>query len=69
MIFYFSATGNSRHVANRIAEATNDRTISIVSSMKEQNFTFTLSEKEKVAIVVPVYWVDHRLLLLILLKG
>lgn len=32
MIIYFSATGNSRYVAERIAKATGDRTVSIVSA-------------------------------------
>jgi flavodoxin len=56
MIFYFSATGNSRHVAKRISAATNDNLLSITSCMKEQNFTFTLSEKENLGIVAPVYF-------------
>ena len=30
MIFYFSATGNNKYVASKIAEATGDSTISIL---------------------------------------
>ncbi|WP_289184176.1 EFR1 family ferrodoxin [uncultured Dubosiella sp.] len=55
MIFYFSATGNSRYVASRIAAATNDRMISIADSIKTQTFSFRFHEKEKIGLVVPTY--------------
>ena len=40
MIFYFSATGNSRYVAERIAAATGDETISIPDCCKSDRFSF-----------------------------
>ncbi len=40
MIIYFSATGNSQYVAERIAQATGDRTVSITSCMKNHQFQF-----------------------------
>lgn len=55
MIFYFSATGNCKYVATRIATATNDRLISIADCMKDENFSFELSENEAIGIISPTY--------------
>ena len=43
MIFYFSATGNNKYVASKIAEATGDSTISISECMKKSIYSFSLS--------------------------
>jgi ferredoxin/flavodoxin len=56
MIFYFSATGNSKYVAESIAKSTNDNIISIVSCIKEQNFNFKISGKENIGFITPVYF-------------
>lgn len=53
MIFYFSATGNSKHVANRLADATDDRAVNILDYSLEQ--TIELSDEKMVGIVTPVY--------------
>lgn len=55
MIFYFSATGNSRHAAKRIAEATDDKTISITDCLKNGTFDFTADDGESIGFVAPVY--------------
>ena len=55
MIFYFSATGNSRHVAERIAEILGDRTIPITNCLKNENFNFITQPGEKIGLVCPVY--------------
>lgn len=55
MILFFSATGNSRHVANRIAEGTNDRMVSITDRYQSQDFSFTLLEGESLGIISPTY--------------
>ena len=55
MIIYFSATGNSRYVAERIAKATGDRTVSITACMKNQQFQFEFHESEFLGIVSPTY--------------
>lgn len=55
MIIYFSATGNSRYVAERIAHATNDKTISITSCMKNKQFKLELHENEFLGIISPTY--------------
>lgn len=41
MIFYFSATGNSKYVAERISEKTDEKTISVVDCIKENKFNFS----------------------------
>lgn len=59
MIFYFTGTGNSGYVAEEIAKATGDKTLSISKLMIEnQEITepeYTLSEGEAVGIIFPVY--------------
>ena len=55
MIFYFSATGNSRHTAQRIAEDTGDRAIPITDCLKKEKFNFIAQPGEKIGFVCPVY--------------
>ena len=52
MIVYFSATGNSEHVAKRLAEATGDRTLSIEDPAAGR---IELGRGERLGIVSPVY--------------
>ena len=52
MILYFSATGNSKYVAERIAKATEDITVSI----ENKGATITLKPGECLGIVTPVYF-------------
>lgn len=55
MIFYFSATGNSRHVARRIAEKTGDKLVSITDCLKNEEYDFTAAADEKIGFISPVY--------------
>lgn len=55
MIFYFSATGNSRHAADRIARATGDRTISVADCLKNGTYNFTVKDDENIGFISPVY--------------
>lgn len=55
MIFYFSATGNSRHAAKRIADASGDRIISITECLKNDTFDFTADDSENIGFICPVY--------------
>ena len=55
MIFYFSATGNSRHVAEKIAESLGDRAIPIADCLKGERFNFISQPGEKIGFVCPVY--------------
>lgn len=56
MIFYFSGTGNSRHVARCLAQATGESCISISDCMNKNEFSFSLRENERVGFVTPVYF-------------
>lgn len=54
MVLYFSGTGNSRFIAKKIAEITDDEIISINSRIKNGNYEDVQSEKPLV-FVGPVY--------------
>ena len=56
MIFYFSATGNNKYVATRIAEVTGDQLYAIPECFNKGEFTFTLSENENFGLVIPTYF-------------
>ena len=56
MIFYFSATGNSKYVAERIAKELNTNTENIVECIESQKFDFHFIEHESVGIVAPTYF-------------
>lgn len=52
MIIYFSATGNSKYVAERIADALGD----VAFSIENHNPSLCLKEGENLGIVTPTYW-------------
>ena len=54
MIFYFSATGNCKYVAQRIAASTGETTISIAECIKQQKFHCS-SDNGTVGIITPTY--------------
>lgn len=56
MIFYFSATGNSNYVALRIAAETKEEPIAIADCVKNQEFTFEVTDNEKIGFVIPIYF-------------
>lgn len=56
MVFYFSGTGNSKHVAQQLAQATGESCISITDCMSKDECSFSLSEDERVGFVTPVYF-------------
>ncbi len=55
MIFYFSATGNCKYVAERIAKEKNDKVMSIVEALDKGTNTFRIEEGETVGIISPTY--------------
>lgn len=55
MIFYFSATGNSRHAAEKIARSIGDKAIPIADCLKNGKFNFIAQPNEKIGFVCPVY--------------
>ena len=61
MIFYFSATGNSKRVAERIGEATGDRLVSVTQALRQADgpaspLSFELAVGEQLGMVCPVYF-------------
>jgi len=56
MLLYFSATGNSKYVASRIAEETNEGIVSIVECCNSNKFVFSLQEDEALGIVCTTYY-------------
>ena len=54
MIFYFSATGNSRHIARRIAVSLGDEALSITELVRSGSFSFD-GEYETLGIISPTY--------------
>ncbi len=56
MIFYFTATGNSKYIAEEIASKTGDELINIADCIQNNNYSYELKSEEKVGIVVPVYF-------------
>ncbi len=55
MIFYFSATGNCKYVAERIAKEENDKVIAIAEVLNKEMCTFHIDNGESVGIVSPTY--------------
>lgn len=56
MILYFSATGNSKYVATRIADVLREEIISVAECIKNESYHFTVKEGEAVGIVSPTYF-------------
>ncbi len=56
MIFYFSGTGNSKHVAQSLALASGECCISIADCMKKGVLSFSLCKEERIGFVTPVYF-------------
>lgn len=56
MIIYFSATGNNKYVAERVAAVTGDRLVSISECVKTGGYALTLAENESLGLVTPTYF-------------
>lgn len=61
MIFYFSATGNSGYVANRIARATGDganklAVVSMADCLKGGTLSFDIADGDPIGFVTPTYF-------------
>jgi len=55
MIFYFSGTNNSHHVADSLAKILNDKVISIGQANRDQRFDYELAPGERLGFVCPVH--------------
>ena len=54
MIVYFSGTGNSRYIANRISKRTNQDLICLNDRIKEEDFS-DIKTGKNVVLVTPTY--------------
>ncbi len=52
MIIYFSATGNSKWIAESLAKALDDKAVDVVNNLEE---TVGIESEERVGIVFPIY--------------
>lgn len=68
MIFYFTGSGNSKYIAEKIAAASDDRIINIADCMKSEQFSFNLTDDETLGFVVPVYFMGIPMIVLDFLK-
>ena len=55
MIFYFSATGNSQYAAEKIAEATNDRLVSIGRALRDEQFDIDITNDAYLGFILPTF--------------
>ena len=55
MIYYFSATGNSRYVAERLADAIGEQATSILDLIRTNEHHITLPQGETLVFVLPTY--------------
>ncbi|MBQ9556338.1 MAG: EFR1 family ferrodoxin [Muribaculaceae bacterium] len=55
MIFYFSGTGNTRYIAERLAQATGERLVSIAQAMTNGQRDYHLGADERIGICFPVH--------------
>lgn len=69
MIFYFSGTGNSKHVAQSIARITGDKQIAITKDLIKINEIYELEVEERIGFVFPVYWYSLPTLVVEFLKN
>ena len=56
MIFYFSATGNSKYVATRLEEKFNDKSIKIDDALRHEEFEYEAAKGERIFLVCPTYY-------------
>lgn len=68
VIFYFTGTGNSKYLAERIAAQTGDELMNIAECVQDQNYSFRLEDGERLGFVVPVYFYGIPVIVLEFLK-
>lgn len=56
MIFYFSATGNSKHLAKVICENSGEKLVDITECIRENKLDFKAEDGERLGFVMPVYF-------------
>jgi ferredoxin len=56
MIFYFSGTGNSLYVAQKLHESEEGELINMADAVNKKRFKYEVKEDEKIGFVFPVYF-------------
>ena len=56
MIFYFSGTGNSLYVAQKLQETEGGELINITDALNKKQYNYKPEDGEKVGIIFPVYF-------------
>jgi len=68
MVFYFTATGNSKFIGEKISGKTGDSVIDIAACVRNGEYKFELSEGESLGFVVPVYFLGIPIIVTEFLK-
>lgn len=55
MVFYFTGTGNSKYIANRIAKELDEQLVSVSEAFRNNNFTYEIKENEKLGFIYPIH--------------
>ena len=55
MVFYYSGCGNSKFIAQSIAEAFDEKMVFIPEAQRNGDFEYNLAEKEMIGFVFPIY--------------
>jgi ferredoxin len=56
MIFYFSGTGNSKHIAEKLSSCTGERLVYMSENSMAKNEIYEIDKNEKIGFIFPVYW-------------
>ncbi len=56
MIFYFTATGNSKYLAEKLAMHTSEKIVDIAECLQNDKYHFDISDGESVGFITPVYF-------------
>ena len=56
MILYFSATGNNKYVAQRIAAVTDDYVLPLKYPVRKKKYSLQIADGENFGVVMPTYW-------------
>lgn len=68
MIFYFTSTGNSKYIAEKISEKTEYEIKNIAECVQKEAYSFILKDGERVGFIVPVYFCGIPLMVTEFLK-
>ena len=56
MVFYFSATENSKYIAENITNKLNEKIINIENCVKDNNYDFNLKDEQYLGLITPTYF-------------